>query len=122
MGKTTLVKSLKYAKKSSSISSLLLKKDASSVLSPASILFGASQTNAAISGPTQLSTDGIDMEDWTPITDGPPVSFNVFDFAGQVTYFLFPFSFGIYCHCRMYTMPPTSFSLVLDLFFLLSST
>lgn len=93
MGKTTLVKSLKYAKKSNSISSLLLKKEAGSVLSPASILFGASQTNAAtaISGATQLSTDGIDMEDWTPITDGPPVSFNVFDFAGQVICFLFLF-------------------------------
>ena len=34
---------------------------------------------------TQLSTDGIDMEEWTPsVPDGASVSFNVFDFAGQV--------------------------------------
>jgi hypothetical protein len=51
-------------------------------LFPASMLLG--NFLAFPSSPsTQLSTDGIDMEQWSPpVSDGAPVSFNVFDFAG----------------------------------------
>lgn len=76
VGKTSLFKSLKSSKKAT-LSSLFL----SGALSPAS-MFGSSSPAASVQ--VQLSTDGIDMEDWSPTSEGPAVSFNVFDFAGQV--------------------------------------
>lgn len=87
VGKTSVFKALKSTKKSpAGISALLLKREGGGLhtLSPASMLFGGlNSSNSA--NQTQLSTDGIDMEEWTPlVSDGPQVSFNVFDFAGQV--------------------------------------
>jgi hypothetical protein len=85
VGKTSLFKSLKSTKTKVGISALLMKRDGHTI-SPTSMLFGGLMPPPPT---TQLSTDGIDMEEWTP--EGAPVSFNVFDFAGQV-HFLSPHS------------------------------
>lgn len=91
VGKTSVVKSLKSSTKKTPVGiSALLKREGGHNyhnLSPASMILGGLHLggggSSSSSGPhVQLSTDGIDMEEWTP--DGSPVSFNVFDFAGQV--------------------------------------
>jgi GTPase SAR1 family protein len=84
VGKTSVFKALKSSKKpTGGISSLLTKRGEGGNLSP-SMLFGGLLPLSS-SPITQLSTDGIDMEEWTPpLIEGAPVSFNVFDFAGQV--------------------------------------
>lgn len=83
VGKTSVFKALKSAKKPMGGISALLMKRAEGNLSPASMIFGGLLPPS--SPTTQLSTDGIDMEEWAPaVTEGTPVSFNVFDFAGQV--------------------------------------
>lgn len=73
---------------------------------------GAGNSPANAPAPN-VSTDGIEMEEWQPEDDGGShhISFTIWDFAGQEVCYYFPDIMVVYVlnHYR-FTMLPTLFS------------
>eukprot|EP00026_Physarum_polycephalum_P000223 Phypoly_transcript_00223.p1 GENE.Phypoly_transcript_00223~~Phypoly_transcript_00223.p1 ORF type:complete len:1946 (-),score=272.21 Phypoly_transcript_00223:42-5636(-) len=96
VGKTTLAKALKRAPPKRSALTMRLKEGALAIGMLAPMPVGSSggavgnnfSSMSNVPAPN-VSTDGIEMEEWEPEDDGAPhpISFTIWDFAGQEVYY-----------------------------------